>query len=42
VFDGSTARMGKAGGAAHFGFRMVDPKDIDRAAEAVKKAEGRF
>jgi len=27
---------------AHFGFRLVDANDIDRAAEAVKKAGGKI
>ena len=29
-------------GIAHFGFRLQNPKDIDAAARAVKKAGGRI
>jgi predicted enzyme related to lactoylglutathione lyase len=28
------------GGVAHFGFRLVDPADIDKAAKAVVRAGG--
>jgi catechol 2,3-dioxygenase-like lactoylglutathione lyase family enzyme len=45
VFDESApsrARGSKPGGVAHFGFRLVDPKDIDRAAELVEKAGGKI
>ncbi len=31
---------GKAGGIAHFGFRLQNPKDINAAARAVKRAGG--
>ena len=41
VFEENPKRAGKAGGIAHFGFRLQDPKDIGRAARAVKKAGGR-
>ena len=39
VFEKST-RSGDSGGIAHFGFRLTDPADIDRAEAAVKKAGG--
>jgi catechol 2,3-dioxygenase-like lactoylglutathione lyase family enzyme len=42
VFDESAPRIGKAGGVAHFGFRLVDPKEIDAAAMAVKEAGGKI
>ena len=42
VFDESAPRIGKAGGIAHFGFRIVDPKDVDLAAKLVKKAGGKI
>jgi len=42
VFDESAAHAGRAGGVAHFGFRLTDPADIDRAARAVKLAGGRI
>jgi catechol 2,3-dioxygenase-like lactoylglutathione lyase family enzyme len=38
--DSSTA--GVVGGVAHFGFRLVDPKDIDRAITEVERAGGRL
>jgi catechol 2,3-dioxygenase-like lactoylglutathione lyase family enzyme len=40
VFDESAPRTGKPGGIAHFGFRLVDPKQIDAAAKAVTEAGG--
>lgn len=42
VFDESGARPGAAGGIAHFGFRLVDPADLDAAALAVEQAGGRI
>lgn len=41
VFERDAKRAGKAGGIVHFGFRLQNPKDIDAAAKAVKKAGGR-
>jgi catechol 2,3-dioxygenase-like lactoylglutathione lyase family enzyme len=32
--------LGKSGGISHFGFRLIDPADIDRAADAVARAGG--
>jgi catechol 2,3-dioxygenase-like lactoylglutathione lyase family enzyme len=40
VFDESASRIGKAGGIVHFGFRLIDPNDIDAAARTVVKAGG--
>jgi catechol 2,3-dioxygenase-like lactoylglutathione lyase family enzyme len=40
VFETGNSRAGKAGGIAHFGFRLVEPADIGRAAEAVEEAGG--
>jgi catechol 2,3-dioxygenase-like lactoylglutathione lyase family enzyme len=40
VFEKQPKRAGKAGGIAHFGFRLQNPRDIDAAARAVKKAGG--
>jgi catechol 2,3-dioxygenase-like lactoylglutathione lyase family enzyme len=40
VFDEHAPRPGHAGGVAHFGFRLVDPADIDLAAQAVERAGG--
>ncbi len=42
VFEKSAKKTGKSGGIAHFGFRLVDPADIDAAAEAVERAGGRI
>jgi catechol 2,3-dioxygenase-like lactoylglutathione lyase family enzyme len=42
VFEESGKRAGKAGGVAHFGFRLVDPADIGAAARSVKRAGGRI
>src|SRR5260370_18802518 len=36
--DATTAGVG--GGIAHFGFRLVDPKDIDRAVAEVERSGG--
>ena len=41
VFEQKPKLAGKPGGIAHFGFRLQDPKDINAAARAVKKAGGR-
>src|SRR5207244_8350710 len=40
VLEQKAKGTGKSGGIAHFGFRLRNPKDIDRAARAVKKAGG--
>jgi catechol 2,3-dioxygenase-like lactoylglutathione lyase family enzyme len=40
AFEKKAARAGKSGGIAHFGFRLVDPKDIDLAIKEVKRAGG--
>ena len=40
VFEEDAERAGRAGGVAHIGFRLVDPADIDAAAEAVQRAGG--
>ncbi|MEP7002495.1 MAG: VOC family protein [bacterium] len=37
----SAANIGQSGGIAHFGFRLVDPADIDAAVTAVEQAGGR-
>jgi catechol 2,3-dioxygenase-like lactoylglutathione lyase family enzyme len=33
-------KIGTSGGIAHFGFRLLDPGDVDAAAQAVKLAGG--
>lgn len=40
VLEEDSKRAGRAGGIAHFGFRLVDPGDIDRARQAVESAGG--
>ncbi len=42
VFEEGLKRAGKPGGIAHFGFRLMKPEDIDRAAAAVEKAGGKI
>jgi len=41
VFDESAPRIGKSGGVAHFGFRLVDANDIDRAADLTSDRDTR-
>lgn len=38
VFEKDAAKAGRAGGIAHFGFRLVEPKDISNALKALKSA----
>jgi catechol 2,3-dioxygenase-like lactoylglutathione lyase family enzyme len=40
AFEKDEEGAGKTGGLSHFGFRLVDPKDIDAAVEQVKRAGG--
>jgi catechol 2,3-dioxygenase-like lactoylglutathione lyase family enzyme len=40
VLEEGTRNTGKSGGIAHFGFRLVNPKDIDAAVRTVEKAGG--
>jgi catechol 2,3-dioxygenase-like lactoylglutathione lyase family enzyme len=40
VLERGRKSAGKSGGISHFGFRLLDPADIDRAAEAVARAGG--
>jgi catechol 2,3-dioxygenase-like lactoylglutathione lyase family enzyme len=40
VLEKKPKAAGKAGGIAHFGFRLQNPKDIAAAARAVKRAGG--
>jgi len=42
VFDESAPRIGKPGGIAHFGFRLVNSKEIDVTVRAVKEAGGKI
>ena len=40
VLEEDPERAGRAGGIVHFGFRLIDPADIDRARKAVEAAGG--
>ena len=40
AFEKKAVSAGKSGGIAHFGFRLVDPEDIDAAVEEVRRAGG--
>src|SRR5256886_7972470 len=42
TFAEDPATAGLSGGVAHFGFRLVDPEDIDRAISEVECAGGRL
>ena len=42
VFEENAPRPGKRVGIAHFGFRLIDPADIERAAKAVTTAGGKI
>ena len=42
VFERDIGKAGRAGGIAHFGFRLVDPADIEAAAKAVIAAGGKI
>src|ERR1700736_2838080 len=42
TFAEDPANAGLSGGVAHFGFRLVDPDDIDRAIAEVERAGGRM
>ncbi len=42
VLEVGNRDLGRMGGVAHFGFRLVDPADIQAAARAVVAAGGRI
>lgn len=42
VLEEGTDNVGKSGGIKHFGFRLADPRDIDKAASAVERAGGKI
>src|SRR5690606_16296806 len=42
AFERRENGVGARGGIDHFGFRLVDPADIDAAIEAVVRAGGRL
>jgi len=42
VLEQGTTEVGKSGGIKHFGFRLTDPRDIDRAAKQIEQAGGKI
>jgi catechol 2,3-dioxygenase-like lactoylglutathione lyase family enzyme len=42
VLEEKAEEVGKSGGVRHFGFRLVDPADIDAAAREVERAGGKI
>ena len=40
VFEENGRKVGQMEGVTHFGFRLMHPKDIEAAAEAVRQAGG--
>jgi catechol 2,3-dioxygenase-like lactoylglutathione lyase family enzyme len=42
TFTENSATAGLSGGVTHFGFRLVDADDIDRAVAEVERAGGRL
>jgi len=42
VFEETGKAVGEMKGVTHFGFRLVNPKDIDAAEEAVRSAGGKI
>jgi catechol 2,3-dioxygenase-like lactoylglutathione lyase family enzyme len=40
VFERKDGDVGRPGGISHFGFRLVDPADIDAAVSEVERAGG--
>src|SRR5260370_42649020 len=41
VFEKNEAKAGKGGGIVHFGFRLIDPADVEAAARAGKRGGGK-
>ncbi len=42
VLEEGTDAVGESGGIKHFGFRLSDPRDIDKAAAAIERAGGKI
>jgi catechol 2,3-dioxygenase-like lactoylglutathione lyase family enzyme len=42
AFERDTTKVGATGGIRHFGFRLVDPADIDAAVTEVEQAGGKL
>ena len=41
AFEEDASRAGGMAGVTHFGFRLVDPSDVDAAARAIENAGGK-
>ena len=42
VLEEGTENVGQSGGIKHFGFRLAEARDIDRAATAIERAGGKI
>jgi catechol 2,3-dioxygenase-like lactoylglutathione lyase family enzyme len=42
VLEEGTDNIGLSGGIKHFGFRLADARDIDRAATTIERAGGKI
>jgi catechol 2,3-dioxygenase-like lactoylglutathione lyase family enzyme len=42
VLEEGTEKVGQSGGIKHFGFRLTDGRDIDKAAQAIERAGGKI
>jgi catechol 2,3-dioxygenase-like lactoylglutathione lyase family enzyme len=42
VLEVGTEDVGKSGGIKHFGFRLADARDLDKAATAIERAGGKI
>jgi catechol 2,3-dioxygenase-like lactoylglutathione lyase family enzyme len=42
VLEVGTAHVGKSGGIKHFGFRLAEARDIDKAVTAIERAGGKI
>lgn len=42
VFEEGAPNVGQRGGVVHFGFRVMDPADIERAVDEIADAGGRI
>jgi catechol 2,3-dioxygenase-like lactoylglutathione lyase family enzyme len=42
VLETGTEQVGESGGIKHFGFRLTDARDIDKAVTAIERAGGKI
>ena len=42
VFEAGADHVGESGGIKHFGFRLADARDIDKAVTAIERAGGKI